>query len=264
MTSRQLPVAVASLLLCISSFACSDDTQSSEDDETSTSEDSTDTDSTESDSSDSDASDTTPLDTDTDTDTDSTDTAGTCELEFEEAAPGTSSTITIRNERDSAIYIPFTISTCTFEPFAVYDGDVQYLWYDDAYIPKCTEVVEAGCEWGCSDGPTQVIRLEPGAEWEVAWGLYVWAPIELDEACAAESDGCEAGATCWAGREWVEDGPLTAQIRVSEACSFDECECGSDACTLDLDSITAEEWEAEIVELEFDAGFVGDISLTIE
>ena len=186
-----------------------------------------------------------------------------CEIEFEGPAPGTFSPLFIRNDRQVPIYIPFTISTCTFEPFAVFDGDTQYLWYDDAYVPRCEELLAADCGWGCSDGPTNAIKLEPGAQWEVAWGLYVWTPVELSAACA-EGTACEVGAQCWAGRAWVEDGPLTARIRVSESCEAENCDCAGEACLLELDSLSAQGWSASEVDVEFDAGFVGEITLPIE
>src|SRR5690606_19387314 len=63
-----------------------------------------------------------------------------CEIEFEDAAPGTSGSFTVRNDRTVPIYIPQSISACTFEAWQLLDGDTPVYW-NDAYVPTCTEVI---------------------------------------------------------------------------------------------------------------------------
>ena len=195
------------------------------------------------------------------------DSGNACGIEFEEPAPGTFSTLHIRNERDSVIYVPYTISGCAYEPFAVHDGDTQLFWFSEGngVIPTCETIIPNGCFPACKDDGVEIYQIAPGGEIELTWGLYVWAPVELDAACV-EGTSCQVGDTCWAGRAWVEDGPLTASLRVTETCQDGiDCDCGpDDSCAHGIDSIAVQAWTTDVVQVEFDAGHVGDIDIVID
>lgn len=182
---------------------------------------------------------------------------GACGLEFEGGAPGTFATWTVVNDREVPIYLPGTKETCTIEPLSVFEGETRVFWHDGSYVPTCTELTSvAGCSWGCGDGSTLGIKLEPGASWEFVFGLYGWTAATLDAACVAGTQ-CEVGSECYVGRAFTEV-PLSVHIPVTENCNFaGSCECEGDACQFAFGDLNLPLSDAEDLTFEYDGAIEG-------
>ncbi len=177
----------------------------------------------------------------------STSAASGCEELAAESPSGATVAITLRNDRAVPIFVPWSVDGCTWEPFTIWMQEQRVFWDDagGAYIPSCEALLEVGCGWGCSDGPASVLRLDPGATHELSWDGYVWSPMAVDAACAAEK-GCPEGGRCWAGRQLSAD-PVQARIRVMESCEEADCDCGSVSCIFIRDSLSVGGLQTETV-----------------
>ena len=182
---------------------------------------------------------------------------GACGIEFEGGAPGTFTTWTDLNDREVPIYLPGTKESCAIEPLSVFDGDTRIFWHEGSYVPTCTDLTTlAGCSWGCGDGATMGIKLEPGASWEFVFGLYGWTAVTLDAACVDGSD-CEVGTECYVGSSVIEV-PLSIHIPVMETCNFAEsCDCEGDACQFSFGDLGLPLLDAEDVTFEYDGAIEG-------
>ena len=165
-----------------------------------------------------------------------TDTGGACDRLDAEAADGPETTVTLRNDRDVTVFVPWATVDCTWEPLTLWLDGERVLWDPAAWVPTCEDLLAESCAWGCSDGPSSVLRLEPGASHAFPWAGYVHVPETVDGACA-EATGCADGSVCWAGRQ-LRDTALTAVVRVAETCGLEDCACTGDACLLAGDSLT--------------------------
>lgn len=178
----------------------------------------------------------------------STEVGDVCEELWAAPATGQGITITLRNDRASTVFVPWAVSGCTWEPLTMWVNGERWLWdAANAYIPSCELLFESECGYGCSDGPANMLRLEPGAEWPISWDGYAYAPMALDPACAAEQS-CAEGAMCWAGRQ-LEAETVEARLRIATDCTLESCECSGDACLLTQDSLSIGGIEADELSL---------------
>ena len=191
---------------------------------------------------------------------DTTASTAVCDVALDEDVATTSGSFVLRNDRAVAVYVPQSVTTCTLEPFTLWEGGVQVYWA--GWVPTCDQLLRDDCNWGCSDGPATAVRLEPGATWSVPWERYVWQAISLDDDCVMGT-ACESGSTCWAGRQ-RPSGPLSARVRVTETCDFsDTCDCGSAACELTADSMSIQAAATQELVFAFEAAAT-EITLPIQ
>ncbi len=181
-------------------------------------------------------------------------TGQVCEGTVSEVGDGEAMQIRVRNDRSVPVYIPSSHDVCTWEPLALLWEGARVYWSAGAWVPTCDQLLSQSCSWGCSDGPSSVVRLEPGASYAFTWEGYVYAEVEIDAACAAEND-CAAPTSCHAGRQLESGSALQAQVRVSESCDLETCECGSEACVIQTSSLVVEGLASET--LSFDIVYDG-------
>ena len=152
-----------------------------------------------------------------------TDTDGeACELPGDATPSGETALITIRNERDAAIFVmPYSSFTCNYGKVEIDVGGAPVLWdHAGTYAYACSADL---CDWGCSDGGTTGFIINPGAEAQVEWNGALWTDTALSETCKAEL-GCvnDPGDTCEV-RTLVE-GDYTVRVNLSATCPVeDEC-----------------------------------------
>ncbi|PRP90196.1 hypothetical protein ENSA5_67180 [Enhygromyxa salina] len=156
----------------------------------------------------------------TDTDTEG---EGECELPDDATPSGETALITIRNERDAAIFVtPYSSFTCNYGKVEIDVGGEPVLWdHAGTYAFACSSDL---CGWSCSDGGAAGFIINPGAEAQVEWNGALWTETALPEACEAEYDDCvnPPGDTCEV-RTLVE-GDYTVRVNLSETCPVeDEC-----------------------------------------
>lgn len=179
--------------------------------------------------------------------TGTSDTGAVCAQLAAETPDGQPVSITVRNDRDVTVFVPWATDDCTWEPLTLWADGERLLWdADNAYIPGCESLLVSQCSFGCSDGPSSMLRLEPGASYALPWSGYVYAPMRVDGACATAND-CADGSVCWAGRQ-LQGESLTARLRVGEICDLETCTCAGDACLLTQDSLSIGAVEAEAIE----------------
>lgn len=150
-----------------------------------------------------------------------------CELPAN-ASPDAAVPISIRNDRDVAIYaMPYSSFGCNYAQVEIDIDGAPVLWHHaGTYAYDCSGEL---CGWGCSDGGAMGLIINPGETAELSWSGGYWASAALPEACMAEL-GCDndPGDSCQA-LELVDPGtPYTVRVNLSETCPVDD-ECM--ACT---------------------------------
>jgi hypothetical protein len=152
---------------------------------------------------------------------DGTETGGACEPPAN-ATPDQMAVISITNTRNVPIYvIPYSSFGCNYGKVEISVGDQPVLWqHDGTYADDCSGPL---CDWGCSDGGSQGLIINPGATAEVEWNGGMWTETPLSDACRAEA-ACDndPGPTCRVLE--VVEGTYLARVNLTDTCPIpDEC-----------------------------------------
>jgi hypothetical protein len=154
----------------------------------------------------------------------SDDTAGS-DCAPDEAPQGPSVTFTLRNLRSDAIFVVSWLG-CV-EGYVRLDlvDDPPGRWPLDACAPTCANIIAGEC-WDCACEPPRLLRVEPGASYDVVWDGQLWIDAELPTECNA----CAVASDCLLG---VSAPAHTYLITSTAATSATDCvdEMGGSSCT---------------------------------
>ena len=188
-----------------------------------------------------------------DTDTD-TETGGECVLPQDDDSIHATATITIRNDASEPRYVlPKSQFNCNYPKLQIDIDGANVLWdHPGAYPQACNGDL---CNWGCSDGGSMGLMINPGATATVEWNGAVWASEPVSEFCADLSCGgfieqCDA-------RRAYESVDYVARVLLSEQCpNLPECEaCDQDVCEIFVYEPSAiETWNSIEAAATFPAG----------
>ena len=143
-------------------------------------------------------------------------------------SPGTTS-IVVRNETAAPIFVGDT-AACELIAFSLESAGDAYRYKADPCRTTCAEAIAEACNSGCGAcGSFSVVRLAPGAQWEYTWNRLGHGLVTLPSECAAGP--C---SMCEQPQDLAESVTLRAQAHTS--CIEDNCECGTDACELEIGS----------------------------
>lgn len=185
---------------------------------------------------------TAPEDTTGGTGTAADDTAGSSETAApvcpeDTPAEGPAVTISLRNDRATAIFVTSQFD-CTESHLRIdTDSDPPGRWPLEQCAPTCASIIADACE--CADACAQpgLIRIEPGGTHELAWDGALWVEHELAAECNAcgVAPDCLLGVSAPAGMVLASAGASsTATDCTDEAGEPSTCECarGEDSCVL--------------------------------
>ena len=152
-----------------------------------------------------------------------------CTDEVDADLPGDEVKVTLRNDSNAPIFV-FTGEGCDYLPFTMKHSGHDVKWSRATCEWSCEQVLDE-CACGADCAAATLIRIEPGASFDITWdlGLYVTKDLSLD--CPAE--GCPT--TCYR-RAVASDGDYQLTASAGTACAGDPTACtcsgGADACQL--------------------------------
>lgn len=157
-----------------------------------------------------------------------------CELPQDEALGDAVATITIENNTAEPRFVsPYSSFVCNYAQIEVLLGGEPVLWDH----PEASPVDCSTCSYGCSDGGTHGLIINPGQIAEIPWNGGYWENSALSEACGREA--------CEGSPNWVEGDaiPDACQVRRTMQATeysvrvnvFDTCPLEPDACGCDED-----------------------------
>lgn len=158
--------------------------------------------------------------------------APSCEVSPEDEL-GAEVKVLLRNAGDATIWVDRRLFCGEVLPFAIFDPAGEEVNPSIGLCEfTCEEILmgNCGCPAGCGS-PDQVIQIDPGATFEIAWSGEHWAPFPLTEECA---NGCDL--SCLA-RQVVQPGVYKFVARSSSLLTdCEDCSCTPNAdgwCQMD-------------------------------
>lgn len=189
-------------------------------------------------------------------------TGAVCELPANDEPGASTATITIRNDSAAAVYVlPKSQFSCNYALIEIdIDGANVHWDHPGVYPYPCDE---GRCQWGCSDGGSNGLIINPGAAAEVPWNGGVWAKEALSEACLAEFGCPESGPECEARRVQGEVA-YTARVHVTDTCPGEMDVC--DACVAGVCELFVYEpnWIDTVQSYEASAAFPAGAEIVIQ
>lgn len=150
-----------------------------------------------------------------------------CTDPVDEELSGDELTVTLRNDTGATLFV-VAGEGCDWQPFAMERGGDAVKWYRGACDWSCEDVLDS-CACAAECAASSLVRLDPGASYDVVWDLALFAAEDLSLDCPAE--GCPTRCT---RRTVAGEGGYRITAAAGPDCVDGDascaCEAGANAC----------------------------------